>query len=250
MSPAFNLPFKDALWTIYLPAGWAYDKFSGTMTLASVGVTSKSKSKTEGLFSEAQYYLEQYSIKSAFETKMKKDISIARKSLEAGDFKNAVDTFSQVQSQAIKGKDQEQLKIIGSQIRKIQSSNLLAAQEEFASRGSNLSVSEEAESSFLQRDLQVAEQQLDKLQQAQQISEVSIRPLKVTIPKAGVPVQFVRSMQPEVKKPLIVKFRATENASPRWGQRILIVVASFVILFIVATVLLRSSEHKTKSDRE
>jgi competence protein ComGC len=250
ISPAFNLPFKDALWTIYLPAGWAYDKFSGTMTLASVGVTSKSKSKTEGLFSEAQYYLEQYSIKSAFETKMKKDISIARKSLEAGDFKNAVDTFSQVQSQAIKAKDQEQLKIIGSQIRKIQSSNLLAAQEEFASKGSNLSVSEEAESPFLQRDLQVAEQQLDKLQQAQQISEVSIRPLKVTIPKAGVPVQFVRSMQPEVKKPLIVKFLATENTSPRWGQRILIVVASFVILFIVATVLLRSSEHKTKSDRE
>jgi len=65
----------------------------------------------------------------------------------------------------------------------------------------------------LNYDTAAAEQQWEKLQQAQEVAVAKVRPLRVNLPTRGLRHSFAQVLQTETGKPMLVSFTA-DNTRP------------------------------------
>ena len=89
-----------------------------------------------------------------------------------------------------------------------------------------------------QIDQKAAEQQWDKLQQAQELAVARVQPLRVNLPTHGVRHSFAQVLQTEVGKPMTVEFKAVTTRSMGWPTRLGVSIAGFLGLWVVVSILL------------
>jgi hypothetical protein len=86
-------------------------------------------------------------------------------------------------------------------------------------------------SQFLNADADVAAQQWDKLERAQQVAVTKVTPLRVNLPTRGVHLSFAQVLQTELRKPMTVQMLAENTKVPSWTARLFLGVLGFVVLW-------------------
>lgn len=233
-SPTLDVPVKNARWELYLPPDYGYGSFGGTMTR-----------ELEAAPVYASYSLGEYSraedkTKKAREVEAVISVTDARKKLSLGRLDEANRAYQLARRYRL-SEEQEGLAKLEKDLRKAQSSNLLNAQQAvFANNAQFLRQSADqpapqAEGKF---DVQTAGEQWVRLQQAQEVSTSSVRPLRVNLPTRGVRHSFSLALQTETGKPMIVSFMASNATSPNWAMRIVLGVLGFAGLWVLVKWML------------
>jgi len=220
-SPTLDVPFKNARWELYLPPDYVYDEFTGTMTReAGSGVFA-----TSG-FSALEYSKQESDAKAEAKKGWALDISTARKKLAAGNVKEAATFFNRYGARG--GRDDGFTKDLEAEVRRAQASNLVHAQQAFSVANNSVvpgdtltSTDKPADTGFnLNYDTAAAEQQWEKLQQAQEVAVAKVRPLRVNLPTRGTRHSFTQVLQTETGKPMLVGFTADNTKTVSWPRRI------------------------------
>ena len=86
-------------------------------------------------------------------------------------------------------------------------------------------------------DNAAAEQQWEKLQQAQEIAVAKVRPLRVNLPTRGLRHAFTQVLQTETGKVMTVSFTAANAKSVSWPKRISGGLFGFVALRAVVALM-------------
>jgi hypothetical protein len=161
------------------------------------------------------------------------------------------------QSQA--GEDRD-LKEVEKDLRRAQGSNLLNAQNNFyagnagklgdqqllqvqvpllgAGQGGQQRGSQGGQGGnlFLNNDPEVAGQQWDKLEKAQQVAVAKVAPLRVNLPTRGVRYSFAQVLQTEIRKPMTVRLLAENTKVPSWTSRVGLSALAFCGLWALMAV--------------
>ena len=97
----------------------------------------------------------------------------------------------------------------------------------------------QAGSLFLNYDANVAGQQWDKLEKAQQVAVAKVAPLRVNLPTRGVRYSFAQVLQTELRKPMTIRLQAENTKVPSWTSRIGLSVLGFAVLWVIVAGLNR-----------
>ena len=129
------------------------------------------------------------------------------------------------------------------QLRRSQASNLVQAQQAYSLDNatklggqSDLIVSPGQGKNTLLYDTDAAEQQLDKLQKAQEVTVATVQPLRVNLPLRGQRHVFTQVLQTEVNKPMTVEFAARNLKAGGWLKPIALTLAAFLTLWLAVAV--------------
>jgi len=228
-SPSLDVPVKNARWELYLPPDYGYGRFGGTMTR-----------ELEAAPVYASYTLSEYSraedrTKKARELEASSSVNEVREKLSRGRLDEANKAYNLARRYRLEG-EQEEIVKLEKDLRKAQSSNLLNAQQAvFANNAGFLRQSPDlpalqVEAKF---DAGAAGEQWVRLQQAQEVSTSTVRPLRVNLPARGVRHSFSLALQTEVGKPMRVSFTASNAATPNWTMRIALGVLGFTGLWLL-----------------
>lgn len=249
-SPKFDVPLKNARWDLFLPPDYEYTDFAGSMTrTADVGVPVV-QDFSRSLYSEAE------SSQVAEKQKaMKEELSNVKQQLAEGKTREAVENYNRAKSPAAntgyfaKSGEVEQL---GREVRRIQGSNLINAQNAwFLENNTRLNngamdagLTAQSQQRVTQTDgyADVAGQQWEKLEAAQQLAVAKVTPLHVTLPARGVRYSFTQVLQTEVNKPMTIGLFATNTRTPNWLGRLGLGAASFVLLWVLMSLAARRRE--------
>ncbi|MEQ2008788.1 MAG: hypothetical protein ABMA26_18565, partial [Limisphaerales bacterium] len=85
-------------------------------------------------------------------------------------------------------------------------------------------------------DEQAAEQQLEKLQKAQEVTVATVQPLRVNLPLRGQRHAFTQVLQTEVNKPMTVEFAARNLKAGGWFKSIALTLGAFLALWIAVAI--------------
>ncbi len=249
-SPKLDVPLKNARWNLYLPLDYEYRDFEGSMTHGSEVAAAVASSYTLD-----DYTRQEVSARVLNRDNFVSSLSNARSQLSAGNYKDFNGTLKQAAANSYRDESTvQELKKLEDDVRKVQGSNLLQAQQRYVAKNN-----EQADSSGWQSqgqreqqqvaqaaqpaqqageyDLKVAEQQWGKLQQAQEIAEVTVQPLRVNLPTRGLRHSFTQVLQTGVDKPMTIKFTAMNTTRPGWFKTLLFAVGGFLLLWIIAASL-------------
>lgn len=244
-SPSLDVPLKNARWELYLPPGYDYGEFRGSMT-PEVGATiSELAADLPALVEEASYSVLDYSKREADAKKeaaagWKSELSTVKKKLAEGNVKEAATYYSRTRNRDLGVDGDAEAKAVELQLRRAQASNLVQAQQEFNLRNNG---------SFAVAPGQVvnapvdyfansaAEQQWEKLRQAQEVAVAKVRPLRVNLPTRGLRQSFTQVLQTETGKPMTITFQAENVQGANWPQRVLLGAAAFLITWVVIALV-------------
>jgi hypothetical protein len=207
------------------------------------------------------YSLSEYNVQQQAQEEQKKmdvryGLKAARENLSNNNLRQAMSSFSRskLKGQQFKeGLDESRdLKAVERDLRNAQSSNLIAAQNgyylENAGKLGDLQMLQLQSrqltanqvpaqaggafaSQFLNADADVAAQQWDKLERAQQVAVTKVTPLRVNLPTRGVHLSFAQVLQTELRKPMTVQMLAENTKVPSWSARLFLGVLGFVVLW-------------------
>jgi hypothetical protein len=269
-SPKFDLPLKNARWDLYLPPDYEYSRFEGSMNR-----TSDANLPMEQAYSLSEYNVQQRAQEEQSKSEWRLGLESARKDLKGGNLQKAISSYGRAKFKSAKVQtDQEEgreLRELEQDVRRAQSSNLIVAQNNyyFANAGRledqqagqllagqvQVTGSEVAQQQavtpqaiagrnlYLNYDANVAGQQWDKLEKAQQVAVAKVAPLRVNLPTRGVRYSFAQVLQTELNKPMTVRLLAENTKVAGWTSRIGWSVLGFVVLWlIVARVTRRKIE--------
>ncbi len=231
ISPTLDVPFKNARWELYLPPDYRYEEFTGTMTLEI------SAAPIATLFSHLEYSQKESLAKAEEMKELKSEISGAKRKLAEGKVKEAAGFLSRAKgksfSQSVADSDEKQLE---QDVRRAQASNLVQAQQSFSLMNAAVAPQMPAQQIrggelTLNYDTGAAEQQWEKLQQAQEIAVVKVRPLRVNLPTRGLRHAFAQVLQTEPGKAMTVGFTASNAKRVSWPKRIGGGLFGFVVLW-------------------
>ena len=246
VSPKFDVPLKNARWEIYLPPDYDYQNFSGTMSRELAAAQTASSS-----FSILDYTrMESVSKKSA-QAEVRKDVLEAKRQLAGGNVREANATFNRAKEKSWGGKDDDaEVKKLEGDLKSAQASNLISAQNDFSTRNNGLffdagKAAGQLNKSAVLYDNAAAEQQWDKLQQAQTIVAAKVQPLRVNLPVRGAYFAFTQVLQTESAKPMTIQLLAASTKSVSWPQRGALVLVAFVILWGMVAVFTRATRPLT-----
>jgi hypothetical protein len=256
-SPRFDVPVKNARWEVYLPPDYDYSQFEGSMNR-----TSDAALPMVQVYSLSEYNVQQKAQEEQKKAELVSELSDAKRNLTSSNLRQAMSSYNRAknrggqQSQA--GEDRD-LKEVEKDLRRAQGSNLLNAQNEFyagnASKlgdqpmvqmlvGANQSGQQQRGGQggqggnlFLNNDTEVAGQQWDKLEKAQQVTVAKVAPLRVNLPTRGVRYSFAQVLQTEIRKPMTVRLLAENTKVPSWTSRIGLSVLAFCGLWAVMATL-------------
>src|SRR5207237_9987035 len=115
----------------------------------------------------------------------------------------------------------------------------LGDQQMFQPGGGQQGVSRGGQSGngFLNYDPEVAGQQWDKLEKAQQVAVAKVAPLRVNLPTRGAHYSFAQVLQTEIRKPMTVRLLAENTKVPSWTSRVGLSVLAFCGLWAVMAVV-------------
>jgi prepilin-type processing-associated H-X9-DG protein len=242
-SPKFDVPLKNARWDVYLPPDYDYQSFSGTMTreIAPAPETWSSS------FSILDYSRMEQAKKMSAKVEVDRDVSEARRQLAGGNMREASATFNRAKTRLYAGKKEDgDVQQLEKDLQTAQASNLINAQNDFATRnnageiamGENFSAQQVKPSGGL-NDNASAGQQWMKLQQAQEIVTAKVQPLRVNLPVRGQHFAFTQVLQTESGRPMTIQlFTASTNAIS-WPMRGLTVIGAFLMLWALVAIVSR-----------
>jgi type II secretory pathway pseudopilin PulG len=239
VSPAVDVPLKRAGWDLYLPADYGYTQFAGTMTPGSPGAAP-----TLATFSTGVYTEEENRKTVARRREFVRSLGKTRSELATGNIKGASKAYSQAKQTGLKDEQTDEVARLGLELRRVQAGNLITAQQaaflnnaEFLGVSAVQQVAEQPPAA--QYDAQTAERQWDKLQQAQEVAAVKVRPLRVNLPTSGLRYSFTQVLQTELNKPMRIRFTATGANLPNWPLRVGLGVAGFLALWAAVAAFAR-----------
>lgn len=263
-SPALDVPLKDAHWELYLPPDYTYAGFAGSMQRAVAPVVAQAATPVVRSYGLSDYRQEE----SQKEIAKKKDsdtiLSNARRQLAAGDLSGANNSFNMARG---KGdiQDRAEFKHLASDIKQGQVNQLIVANggqvwgmqggaqsalqtggTSVLSSGANnysggtLSAAPvQQQAAQLRYDEAAAEQQVAKVQAAQEVTVAKTVPLRLNLPKRGVYLAFAQVLQTEPGKPMTIRFHARNDHAADLPVQIAAGVAGLVALWLVVTWTLR-----------
>ena len=242
VSPKFDVPLKNARWEVYLPPDYDYQNFTGTMSRELAAAQSSSAS-----FSILDYTrMESVSKKSA-QAEVRKDVLEAKRQLAGGNVREANATFNRAREKSWGGRDEDaEVKKLEGDLKSAQASNLISAQNDFSIRNNGLFFESGKVPALLNNsaalyDNAAAEQQWDKLQQAQTIVAAKVQPLRVNLPVRGTYFAFTQVLQTESAKPMTIQLLAASTKTISWPQRGALALGAFVILWGMVAVFTRAT---------
>lgn len=229
-SPLVDLPLKNATWDLYLPPDYRYGDFKGTMTQQMFGAPSI-ESYSYGAYQQAEEVN-----KRASADNIRLNVAQMKSSLQTGKLKEASETYNRAKRQAASVADetaQSELKQLELQWRRDQAGNLVQQQQRF-NDGSQAAAN--APNTMPQGvsnvyDTKSAEEQVTKLQKAQEIAESQVTPLRVNLPRRGQHYTFAQALQTETDKALQLTFDATNTRAIAWPVTIALSAGAFLILW-------------------
>jgi type II secretory pathway pseudopilin PulG len=238
ISPTLDVPLKNARWEVYLPANYRYDEFTGTMS-RETGAAAEASS-----FSFLEYSQKEWAAKAEQKKGLKSEISSAKKKLAEGNVKEAANYYSRYNARGGRGDSKDaETKQVEAELRRVQGSNLVQAQQAFTVANNGAVAPNQpaqqlrADDRNVNYDATAAEQQWEKLQQAQEIAVAKVRPLRVNLPTRGLRHAFAQVLQTETGKAMTVSFTAANTKSVSWPKRIGGGVAGFVALWVLVALV-------------
>jgi len=250
MSPALDVPLKNARWELYLPPDYQYGDFQGTMKqeIQSAGAGA---ARAVASFGVSEYQRAETDKKAAANAEAVSSLSNARSQLAGGKVSDAFQFFNRAK-QAVALDDRrgnEDLRKLEGDLRREQGRSLMQAQQSFvagnsygrqdASEAESRSLGGGVSTEQMQFEEQAAEQQATKVQQAQEVTAAKTLSLRVNLPKRGIHYTFSQVLQTEVGKPMSVQFRAVNDRAMSWPSRIVTSVGLFAILWLMVALTLR-----------
>jgi hypothetical protein len=168
-----------------------------------------------------------------------------RSSLETGKLKEASEYYNRAKRQAAANawdetskKDLQQLE---QKCRRDQAGNLMQESQDNYQRNAP-AVPDQADKTAGQSfayDIKSAEEQVSKLQKAQEIAEAQVTPLRVNLPRRGLHYTFAQALQTETDKALEVTFDAANTRATSWPTTIGMGTAGFLVLWGIVAMMLR-----------
>jgi hypothetical protein len=238
VSPALDVPVKDARWDLYLPPGFDYGGFRGTMTYEP---EAREQRPSVMSFSLDDYVSWEGKRVTAQKAKVSRVLKKAQEELSQQKLKDVNQMVEQVQMEAERDADsQSAVETIGKQLRKAQAWNVLNAQRTFAS---NYKAGQGGEGEVQQDDgvaqagepldEEVAAVQWERVRQAQELGVTQVRPLHVNLPSRGLHYAFSQALQTRVGEPLTVELRAASARGISLPLGVLLGGGGFLALWVV-----------------
>ena len=259
VSPKFDVPLKNARWELLLPPDYEYTDFAGTMGRDVSGAPVVTVN-----YSAAEYSKQEAKVKEVRDNDAKSSLGRLSGLLSAGKLNEANNEWfnykrnpGQVGQGGGRNKDADrddfrQLKEVEVQLRRSQASNLVQAQQAysldnarklgvqvdgyFAAGNDGKGAQVQSGQQLLLYDTDAAEQQLEKLQKAQEVAVATVQPLRVNLPLRGLRHVFTQVLQTEVNKPMTVEFTARNLKAGGWLKPIALTLAAFLALWIAVAV--------------
>lgn len=246
-SPKWDVPLKNATWELYLPPGYRYVDFTGTMsyTWRETPIVTSMASR----YSLDEYSRQEDAKKAEWTSEVQSNVKVVQSNLAKGNVKDAAASLRQLRSakKAYAAAEQD-LKQIESDFNRAQSSNLLARQNEFGvennARLDGVQVAVGAvggqmpssQAGYFNFDNEAAERQWSKLQQAQEVAQAEVKPLRVNLPVRGAHFSFKQVLQTEVGKPMTIQMHAINIRRTGWLGWTLAVGGGFLLLWLWCAV--------------
>jgi type II secretory pathway pseudopilin PulG len=251
-TPKFDVPLKNVRWDLYLPPDYDYSDFGGSMArTAEAGTAVVQTSFSRGVYSE-----QEHSKVAQQKLAVSQGLSNVKAQIASGNLREAVNTYSQNWNpQAQSGGNRSaavlenagEIEQLGKEVKRIQSSNLLQAQNTWYNDANNrlnggvlnLPVQPAAPADG---DMDVAGKQWEKLEAAQQLAVSKVTPLHVNLPTRGLRYSFTQVLQTEINKALTVSLAAENTKLPSWMQRIGFGAVGFVVLWALVAFVAKRRE--------
>ena len=261
VSPKFDVPLKNARWDLYLPPDYDYGQFEGSMTRTADTVTPLVQ-----VYSLSEYNVQQRAQEEQKKLDLRNDLNTVRNNLKGANWGNALNSYSraktkgqQLGQQSDENRDLQQVE---KDVRQAQANNLIAAQNSYFvenavklgdQQAGQYQINAPAQQSVQQRggqqggqgqmylnyDADVAGQQWDKLEKAQQVAVAKVAPLRVNLPTRGVRYSFSQVLQTEVRKPMTIRLHAENTKVPSWTTRLGLGALGFGALWLLVAVMNR-----------
>ena len=242
-SPRFDVPLKNARWELYLPPDYEYSSFAGSMNRVSDAVMP-----VEQVYSLSEYNEQTKAQALQEQEQVRYGLQSARQSLSGGNLREAVESLSRARVRGKQspqlGEEEKDLKKVADDLRRAQSSNLVAAQNNYfyenaaklgevqtVPQGGVAGRAEVPAGDAFKGALDVAGLQWDKLEKAQQVSVTKVSPLRVNLPTRGIHYAFAQVLQTELRKPMTIRLHAESTKAPNWLGRITLAVGGFGLLW-------------------
>ncbi len=238
VSPQFDVPLKNARWELYLPPNYDYDGFGGTMSREVATANPSSWS-----FTLSEYSRMESESKAVAKKQAKEDVSKAQQLLQSGNVREAMANYNRAANGNYVDKFRDtDVKQLQKDLNQAQASNLIMAQNEFATRNSGQLAGSSSVASGVQQpaaalyDNAAAEQQWVKLEHAQEVALATVQPLHVNLPTRGLRYAFTQVLQTGVHKPMTIQLAAVKTGTGNWLGRIGLSLAGFIALWAVMAV--------------
>jgi hypothetical protein len=241
LAPTLDVPLKNARWELYLPPGYRYDDFGGSMALETGTIPTEFGGPVAPIVEEASYSVLDYSKREAdAKADAAKDRQSGflnvKKKLAEGNVKEAASYFSRTKNRDSLADESAEAKAVEQELRRAQASNLVQAQNEFNRRnvawGFTQTIAPPPENAPPDGDNAAAEQQWEKLQQAQEVAVAKVRPLRVNLPTRGLRHAFTQVLQTETGKPMTISFRAQNVEGANWPRRLALALGAFLVVWV------------------
>jgi hypothetical protein len=250
ISPKLDLPLKNVRWELYLPPDYNYSKYGGSMTheTASAPVVQ--------VFSQMEYYQQEVQKKAELKSVAINNLRNLKQSIATGKL-GGNESYNYFRNPDI-AQDAEtarEFKALEKDYKRRQSSNLIMGQNAYVienvgklgdaqmQQRLNIAPNQPAKPQAQQQaeqqvvlndyDLEVAEQQWDRLEKAQQVKVTKVQPLRANLPTRGQRHLFTQILQTEENKPLTISFSAANAREPSWLGRLAWGALGFIVLWIV-----------------
>jgi phosphoribosylaminoimidazole-succinocarboxamide synthase len=144
------------------------------------------------------------------------------------------------------------IKQLEQDLRRVQSSNLLARQNTFSAANGVVMDADQAKGAqnaaasknamFFYNDATVAEQQWGKLQQAQEMTVAQFQPLRVNLPIRGARFEFSQVLQTETGKPMTIHLLAAKSGAGGFIGKAILMTGAFLVLWLMVKMLFGTSK--------
>ncbi|MFA5190219.1 MAG: hypothetical protein WC740_05810, partial [Verrucomicrobiia bacterium] len=246
VSPAVDVPLKNARWSLYLPPDYSYSGFEGTMKHEEVDAPLVQ------IFSLSEYQRAENEQVQAQQAEVSSFLNSARSNLSQGKAKVAVDAYNRARASGGQGtmfqQNAVEFKDVEQQVRKIGGENIAyngltvslgGGVDNTWQPGSQFEKGQAAPQQAARTDADAAAKQYDKLQQAQELAVARVLPLRVNLPTHGVKHVFTQVLQTDLARPMTIQFHALNTRAIGWPVKACLGVVTFGVLWLATVLTLR-----------
>jgi hypothetical protein len=240
-TPSFDAPVKDAAWDLYLPPGYDYGGFGGSMLHAPEAAGERRAL----MFSMGEYLESEGMKKAARVAQIDAKIKAAEQKLQSSDLKDVNVMYQEMRQSgsAADAPQQVRMRKLEGALKQAQASNVLESQRSFVAlntfAGAAPAMPGDQDASGREAEVEVAAMQYERLQQAQELAVAQVRPLHVALPRRGLRYGFVQALQTEAGRPMTVRLHAANGRGVSPALVFAGGAAGFLVLWGVCVVALR-----------